>query len=464
VSLAKLSFISWLVSSFVFLGQPCRGDTPALPVIPKAVDWSTGPIKADLGNFAEIRVPMGYRFADARNARVLLETMRSPVPRGLVGVLSPVSGEFFVMLQYTELGFVKEEAGKLDEDATLKTIWQRLEQENKDKIKQGETPVTHVQWAVKPVYDSHAHILEAAMRTDGRSDSDSSIHHDLYLLGRTGVIQANVARSRRDSSDLTVFKELLRAVSFKSGHAYADFRNSDRLASGGLAGLLTSDRFAPAKPMAVADTSGGMKTFWVVVLVLCCIAISGIVVLARKLHQHRALHAPAAPPAPKAAVTRTNGFKLEHKLAPALKALNEHNHNHNGQGKRKRMFNYHKFYTEMVLQGPAPVITDGYTGFNGHELDSSYRNNQNGNGHGNHNGNCSNANGNGNGNGHVGSEPSGAVLNAHSELIASQKSLIEEQKRLIHEQARLIEEKSKLISEKNQLLDRQSQLIDNNLL
>jgi hypothetical protein len=105
------------------------------------------------------------------------------------------------------------------------------------------------------------------------------------------------------------------------------------------------------------------------------------------------------------------------------------------------MFNYHKFYTEMVLQGPAPVI-EPTNGNNGYDIDGA------------HDG--MNRSGNG--------DSSKVVLSAHSEIIASQKSLIEEQKRLIVEQARLIEEKSKLIAEKNQLLDRQSQMIDNNLL
>jgi len=121
---------------------------------------------------------------------------------------------------------------------------------------------------------------------------------------------------------------------------------------------------------------------------------------------------------------------------------NSNHNNHHGRGRRK-VFNYQKFYTEMVLQGPAPVIG---AEANGYEIDLSRLASQ----------------------AFQVEAPKGAdptaVLNVNSECIANQKSIIEEQKRLIHEQARLIEEKSRLIAEKNQLLQRQSDLIDNDLV
>jgi hypothetical protein len=132
-----------------------------------------------------------------------------------------------------------------------------------------------------------------------------------------------------------------------------------------------------------------------------------------------------------ASKTGRSGAAVANKKALVTKPLTDRN-----GSRRRKIFNYHKFYTDMVLQGPAPVI--GVEGNAGHAFDQNRP------------------------------EPMmperGMVMDANSELISNQKNLIEEQKRLIEEQSRFIQEKTRLIAEKNQLLQRQSELIDNNLL
>jgi len=250
-----------------------------------------------------------------------------------------------------------------------------------------------------------------------------------------------------------------------------------------------------SSPTAVPASSEGFGAtiFWVGAAIFACVAAAGGIILARKLHQQKALVAAGAVPAPaprKLFSLPANGngnghgngngsrsLKLNHKPAKAAKFSN---HTNGNNSKRRRMFNYSKFYTEMVLQGPSPTSSAesnyAYNGYNGYYVEyESPRINNNGNGHGNGNGNGhTNGNGNGhsNGNGANGHDhhasdsaaESNVARAAHADLLAGQKSLIEEQQRLIHDQARLIEEKSRLIAEKNQLLDRQSQMIDNNLL
>jgi hypothetical protein len=228
----------------------------------------------------------------------------------------------------------------------------------------------------------------------------------------------------------------------------------------------------PAGPASAASVpanseSLGITIFWAGAALFACAAAAGGIILARKLHPQKALAAAGAVPTPAPAAQKLfslpngngNGskahgskpFRFNNRPAKTPKLINNQA---NGNAKRRRMFNYHKFYTEMVLQGPSPsTVTDnGYNPYAGYYVEyEPPRINNNGNGHnGSHNGN-------GNGNGHHDS-------NGHADLLATQKSLIQEQQRLIHEQARLIEEKSQLIAEKNQLLDRQSQMLDNNLL
>ena len=109
--------------------------------------------------------------------------------------------------------------------------------------------------------------------------------------------------------------------------------------------------------------------------------------------------------------------------------------------RRRKVFDYHKFYTDMVLQvshtSEAETSTSGWYPNDAGRI--VYVLSQDG-------------------------GLSQAAPGANLDLIANQKSLIEEQKRLIQEQTKLIEEKTKLIKEKNQLLDRQAELIESHIL
>jgi len=83
----------------VFLSEPCWGDQLSLsPVMPsQEVGWIVGPKKASLGTLANIEVPQGYRLTDKAGARILLERMKNPIPDGLIGILAPDSGKWWVV-------------------------------------------------------------------------------------------------------------------------------------------------------------------------------------------------------------------------------------------------------------------------------------------------------------------------------------------------------------------------------
>jgi hypothetical protein len=239
-----------------------------------------------------------------------------------------------------------------------------------------------------------------------------------------------------------------------------------------LPGWAASSAPSVADPVPSAEGMGGINAFWFGLIAIGCVGITGGILLARKLRTQKAA-GPGQPLRPgftnNDAAKSAVGPKL-FQFAPRPKARPQQQHGV-GRGnakdpKRRRVFNYAKFYTEMVMQGPTPVVGENYSySYNGYEFDQAARPNNNSNGHNNN----SVANANGNGHDHAApAEKSAAkpslVAEAHSELISSQKALIEEQKRLIEEQARLIDEKSRVIEEKNQLLNRQSEMIDNSLL
>jgi uncharacterized membrane-anchored protein len=461
-TLAKLVVCGLLLNSGMFSRYCSAADSSSLvPVVPQPVEWLSGPVDASLADVAVIRVPSGFRFTDAKGARILLESAHNRVPEGLAGLIAPVSGDWWITFDYANSGHVStSDQNKLDQDALIKAYWTQIARERKA---QGLPELTHINWEAQPSWHAARQYFDYSARLEGFSAKDQKLAYVARFLGRRGVLQAKVVRSWNDREDAGVFKNALLGFPFKQGERYDDFQKGDKIAAGALSELITADNSSAETPASHLEAASGMKAFWIGFGAIGFVGIAGIALIARKFKGKNAT-APAvtvseSEPAAVAPVSRPviapKPFKLNVKPKSALKPVNGNGHsNGNGNnGKRgRRMFNYHKFYTEMVLQGPAPTIAEPVNGFNGYPSGHDDRF-ANGNGHS-----------NGNGNGTNGQESSGAAVHAHSELIANQKALIEEQKRLIHEQARLIEEKSKLISEKNQLLDRQSQMIDNNLL
>src|SRR5690349_3016212 len=100
VSLLTIS----LFSSFAFTSF--ADPTPAFKLDP--VNWVRGPAKASLGDYAEITIPAGYRFANTEDARTLLRLMNNPAPEALAGILAPDNGKGMVVFEFTAIGYVKE--------------------------------------------------------------------------------------------------------------------------------------------------------------------------------------------------------------------------------------------------------------------------------------------------------------------------------------------------------------------
>jgi len=460
---------SWLTVVGLLVAQICLADSSTTP------SWSKGPVRLPLGECGQIDVPAGFKFADAQNARLYLQKTKNTADEGrLLGLLMPLSGDWYVALEYFDTGHINDALeGQLNADAIFSTLQPRINELNRTRESRGQPPMANVTWDTKPIYHPDSHTLEWALRGEGIS-GDAVLDYTFRMLGRQGILQGRATLLRVGVAGSEMLRDLLSAVSFKPGERYADFKPGDKSASMNLGGVASAKLSGPggAKEIANPESAGGLSVFWISLAVLGCAGIVGGGVFAKKLRGKRAFTHHSHPDAGAASIKngglKLNGikqFKLPGREKASRNGVNGNGRSQNGQGKRKRMFNYHKFYTEMVLQGPAPVIADSY---NGYELEQRYGN-QHGNGNGHTHGNGhSNGNGQSNGNGHNGmteGQPSaGAVLQAHSELIAIQKSLIEEQKRLIQEQARLIEEKSRLIAEKGQLLDTQSQMLDKNLI
>jgi uncharacterized membrane-anchored protein len=126
-----------------------------------------------------------------------------------------------------------------------------------------------VGWQQQPFYDPRSNNLTWSIR--GKSEDSVSINHSTRLLGRRGVMRANLVLDPTDvGTAVPAFNTLLTGVTFNPGHRYAEFRSGDKVAEYGLAGLVVG-----GAGVALAKT-GLLQKFWKL-LVLGGIALAGAI-------------------------------------------------------------------------------------------------------------------------------------------------------------------------------------------
>jgi uncharacterized membrane-anchored protein len=392
-----------------------------------------GPTKANLGDFATVYVPEGYRFTDAKGAAILLQRMKNPVPRKLVGLLAPDSGQSWVVLDYSDAGYLKDLSRKSQVDAgfVLRSVRERLGDENARRVRQGVQPIAVLDWVVRPVFDPSQWTLEWALRAEIRTEkivnlqeeteTNAVVNHTIRLIGKQRILGLTAVRLEQMPSESIPLKELAKGISFNPGERYSDYREGDKLAKCTLEELIVGEESQiPASPYVTAGIWTGVG------LLAVGIIVAGIVVFVRKLRRIR--------------MSRAYPDYEEHEHALSSLYRNGKARSNNGS-RRRRSFNYQKFYSDMMLEvSSGPLILQ--LAPNGKQVpqrpterlspDESPANH--------------------------------TVFRANMELIANQNHLIEEQKRLMHEQGRLIEEKSRLIREKTLLLEKQAEFLERDLL
>ncbi len=280
----------WLLSVYtVLLFQCCKADQPlSLSLISSdqaQVQWTSGPADASLGALADITIPKGYRFTDATGAALLLTRMNNPVPTGLVGILAPESGQWWAVLEYRDIGYLKDAAKTgMDTKAILQAISDRAQNQNEARRIHNLPLITSVNWALAPAFDANTHVLEWAVLA--KTQSGQVVNHTMRLLGRQGILDATVVEAYQAGAalDLDSLRGLMKNISFKAGQRYADYQAGDQISGSGwrissrvtrilqLPKLMTPPRQAKARafgdgmflpvfsPEAVSCWSGGLAS------------------------------------------------------------------------------------------------------------------------------------------------------------------------------------------------------------
>jgi uncharacterized membrane-anchored protein len=242
-----------------------------------SVDWKVGPTQADIGRVAAIKVPEKHRFTGAVGTRQLMERMGNPTSGQELGLLAPDEDDWFVVFEFSDSGHVKDnEKDKLDADAILKAIREGNEASNEERKRRGWATIDVVGWSVPPRYDEATHNLEWAVL--GRSGDHDIVNYNTRLLGRVGVMEANlVVAPEQLQATLPQFKQLLAGYSFQSGHRYEEFKPGDKVAEYGLAALVAGGAAA------VALKTGWLAKFWKVAWKLIIFVVAGVGAMFKKV-------------------------------------------------------------------------------------------------------------------------------------------------------------------------------------
>lgn len=255
---ASLIVLALLLSSALSLAQDesATQDDNARKVW-ESVKWQNGPCSVNLGGVAELRVPIGYIFAGGADTKKLMEVMGNIPSDEEVGFLSPSESDWFVVYEFSEVGYIKDdEKNSLDADALLKTIQKSTVEGNKIRKKRGFPSMLNITWLDKPHYDEATHNLEWAIQ--GEDDTGSTfVNHNTRMLGRKGMMVVTLVA---DPSNITAvmpdYQASLKDFSFKAGNTYAEFKQGDKLASYGLTALVAGGATA------VAVKTGLFKYLW----------------------------------------------------------------------------------------------------------------------------------------------------------------------------------------------------------
>ena len=214
--------------------------------------WVTGPARVDLRGVASLPIPAGYvALADADAAR-LLRQIGTTVLGNEVGLIAPESRDWFVVVRFSDLGFIPTGPGTtIDPDRSLALLRFLETQANFDRRRESQPEVAILGWAFAPAWDNASHSLEWAV--EAGVQNRTVVNHVIGTLGRSGVIQFFLVEQSQMASTADAFRRLVQGVQFKPGESYADHRPQDRAAAGGLELLLTGGKEAklPAPPSLV---------------------------------------------------------------------------------------------------------------------------------------------------------------------------------------------------------------------
>jgi len=201
-----------------------------------SLKWSTGPGTYDVTGRAEIDLPEGYDRLGPGDTKKLMELYENP-SSGSEYYVGPEDARWFAVFSYDDTGHIKDDE-EIDPEALLDSIREGTEQGNAERRRRGWAEMDIVGWSYEPFYSDRTNRLSWAILAE--SEGARIVNYNTRLLGRTGVISAVLVADPEILDDsVDEFETLLEGFHYKPGDTYAEYRSGDKLATYGLAALVT---------------------------------------------------------------------------------------------------------------------------------------------------------------------------------------------------------------------------------
>lgn len=210
-------------------------------------NWQTSG-KGKLGDHATIDIPEGMRFLNGRETDLFMQE-KGNLPAVYEGMISTLDYNWFVVFEYTDSGYVKDdEKDDLDADALLKALKESDKEQNKARLANGLGELHTVGWAMKPTYNTQTNNLEYGLILED-SDGNSGINYLTFLLGRHGTMNPTLLCDPNElDAILPDYQKTLLGFRFNPGNTYAEYQEGDKVAEYGLKALVAGGAvFAAAK-------------------------------------------------------------------------------------------------------------------------------------------------------------------------------------------------------------------------
>lgn len=210
--------------------------------------WTPGPVQGQLGNRATVNVPEGYFFLDASATKRFLE-MNQNIPDGdELGIIFKAgeTGSWFAVFTYADTGYIKDdEKDAIDAAALMASMQEGSRAANAERAKRGWSSLDLQGWHKEPFYDQATNNLTWSTRLV--SDGDPVINHSVRVLGREGLMSAQLVADPDSIMLSTIeFEHVMQSYAFNEGFRYAEFRSGDKVAEYGLTALIVGGGAAAA--------------------------------------------------------------------------------------------------------------------------------------------------------------------------------------------------------------------------
>lgn len=200
-----------------------------------------GPLKAKVGDMAEIDVPQGYQWVDKSHIAEFMKSLGNiPADNELGAVIGDRDGKdsWFGLFSFEDVGYIKDAASeKLDADELIKSIKEGNEAANEERKSRGYGTLEVIGWGKAPFYNPDTQRLEWSVLA--RDGSTEIVNYKTRILGRNGVMSVVlVCDAAVVDKVLPDFQKSLEAYKFVEGHKYAEWKEGDKVAAIGLAALI----------------------------------------------------------------------------------------------------------------------------------------------------------------------------------------------------------------------------------